>query len=250
MPSPASSTVRPRIALRILGEEIAAQAEVPAHTGTLDQLLPLMLTLDSAAIDVAVRRNPSGQAVSCAKGCSACCRAQPVPITPPEAYALWRIVEAMPEVRREEVLTIFAEREAQLEEAGLRDIFLREKPLTNAEHAKQAVAAYVQLKLACPFLVDDACSIHPQRPFVCRQYLVTSDPALCNDPLHEPVEVVPMPLQPAHAMLSVTDKFLGLTTGTIPLVLAMAYVARHRNTLEKQVNMKDALQHWMQQLAG
>jgi hypothetical protein len=154
----------------------------------------------------------------------------------------------MPEPQRQAVQATFAERDSQLAQAGIRDIFLRETPLTDAEHAKQAVEAYVQLKLACPFLVDDACSIHPQRPFVCRQYLVTSDPALCNDPLHEPVEVVPMPLLPAHAMLSATEKFLGLSTGTIPLVLAMAYVNKHRSSLEKQVNMKDALQHWIQQL--
>ncbi len=237
-------TIRPRIALRLLGEEIAAQAEVPAERGRLDQLLPLLLELDQAAIEVAVRKNPSGKAVSCAKGCSACCRAQPVPITPPEAYALSKLIDALPEPKQSTVKQRFAERVGALERAGLRDIFLREAPLESATQARQKVEQYVQLKLACPFLEDDACSIHPQRPFVCRQYLVTSDPVLCDDPLHNDVEVVPMPIQPAHAMLSMTERFLNLQTGTIPLVLALVYVEKYRQTLEQQVPMKDALQHW------
>jgi Fe-S-cluster containining protein len=243
------ATVRPRIALRLLGEEIAARVEVPAERGRLDQLLPLLLELDQAAIEVAVRKNPSGKAVSCAKGCSACCRAQPVPITPPEAYALSKLVEGLPEPRQSEVKQRFAERVIALDQAGLRQIFLREAPLESATQARQAVEQYVQLQLACPFLEDDACSIHPQRPFVCRQYLVTSDPALCDDPLHNDVEVVPMPMQPAHAMLSVTEQFLHLKTGTIPLVLALVYVEKHRQKLDQQVPMKEALQHWLMAVA-
>lgn len=241
-------TVRPRLSLRVLGETIAAEAPVPANTGRLDELLPLMLALDSAAIDVAVKKNPSGKAVSCAKGCAACCKAQPVPITPPEAYALWKMVQSLPAERRGALEVTFAEREAALDTAGIRSIFLRETPLQSAAEARQAVEAYVQLHLACPFLVNDACSIHPQRPFVCRQYLVTSSPVLCEDPLQQPVEVVPMPLRPAHAMLNTTEKYLGLKSGTIPLVLALAYVAKHQSALEQTVPMQESLQHWMKQL--
>jgi Fe-S-cluster containining protein len=245
-----TSTVRPRLSLRVLGETISAEAPVPAKTGRLDELLPMMLALDSAAIDVAVNKNSSGKPVSCAKGCAACCKAQPVPITPPEAYALWRIVQSLPAERRSVLEATFAEREAALEAAGLKNVFLRETTLGSAAEARQAVEAYVQLHLACPFLVDDACSIHPQRPFVCRQYLVTSSPALCEDPLHQPVEVVAMPLQPAHAMLTVTEKHLGLTTGTVPLVLALAYVRKHQAALEQLVPMKESLQAWMTALGS
>src|SRR5262245_722445 len=98
---PVMPVARPRIALKLLGEEVVAEADVPADRGRLDELLSFMLALDQAAIDVAVRKNPSGKSVSCAKGCSACCRAQPVPVTPPEAYALWKLVESLPASRRD-----------------------------------------------------------------------------------------------------------------------------------------------------
>jgi Fe-S-cluster containining protein len=238
------ATIRPRIALKLLGEEVAAVATVPAERGRLDQLLPLLLDLDEQAIELAVRKNQ--KPVSCAKGCSACCRAQPVPITPPEAYAIVRMIEMMLPERRQALEAVFAAREESLREAGLLNVFLRESKITSAEEARQSVERYFVLKLACPFLEDDACSIHPVRPFVCRQYLVTSDPKLCDDPLRNPVDVVPMPMRPAHAMLHVTEKLLGLHTGTIPLVLALAYVRQHRSTLEKQVPMKQAIETWLQ----
>src|SRR5690349_9284899 len=145
------SFARPRIALKLLGEEVAAEANVPASNGRLDELLPLLLQLDNAAIDVAVRKNPNGKPVSCAKGCSACCRAQPVPITPPEAYSLWKLVDALPEPRRTEVRERFAERVHRLEQAGLKSTFLRERPLDSADAARQAVERYVTLGLVCPF---------------------------------------------------------------------------------------------------
>lgn len=58
-----------------------------------------------------------------------------------------------------------------------------------------------------------------------------------------------MPMQPAHAMLSATEQFLHLKTGTIPLVLALVYVEKHHQALEQQVPMKEALQLWLKSVA-
>jgi Fe-S-cluster containining protein len=239
------NTTRARIALRILGEEVHGEAEAPSSAGRLDELLPLLWELDEAAIGVAVRKNPSQKRVSCAKGCSACCRAQPVPVTPPEAYALWKLVEALPEPKRRGVRQRFRENAERLEQNGMKAFFLREKAAESREAARAAVERYFALGLVCPFLEKDACGIHPVRPFVCRQYLVTSSPELCNDPLHQPVEVVPIPIRPAHAMLQVTEKFLQAPAATVPLVLALEFVEQHRQELEKRVPMKEAVQSWL-----
>lgn len=127
-------------------------------------------------------------------------------------------------------------------------IFPRETPLESAEQARHAVEQYVKLQLACPFLEDDARSIHPQRPFVCRQYLVTSDPALCDDPLHNDVEVVPMPMQPAHAMLSTTEQFLHLEDWNHPPGAGTGLCGASPE-LEQQVPMKEGLQFWLKAVA-
>ena len=49
-----------------------------------------------------------------------------------------------------------------------------------AEAAYRAFGlAWFQQGVPCPFLEEESCSIHPDRPLVCREYLVTSPPAAC-----------------------------------------------------------------------
>src|SRR5258708_30230816 len=90
-----------RLRLRILGEPLAIEAPGPPEHVRLDEVLPLLRAIDDRAVDLAVRRSEAkGKTVSCRKGCAACCRAQPVPVTPPEAYALLRLLGNPPPPRR------------------------------------------------------------------------------------------------------------------------------------------------------
>lgn len=242
---------RIELVLRIDGEPLPVSAPQPPARGRLDELLPAMQAIDNAAIGHAIRKaEAAGKQVTCAKGCSACCRAQPVPVTPPEAHALLLLVEAMPAARRREVEARFADRVARLREAGLADGFLHRDPALDADGARTLARDYFALGLVCPFLQDDACSIHPQRPFVCRQYLVTSDPALCADPFANPVEVVPMPVQAATAMLSAASQAMATPQHTVPLTLALEHARAHREALRQRVDAEPVFRHWLQALAS
>ena len=248
MPAPAR---RIELVLRIDGEPLRVSAPQPPGRARLDELLPAMQAIDNSAIDHAVRKaEASGAHVTCAKGCSACCRAQPVPVTPPEAHALLLLVEAMPVPRRREIEARFADRVARLRDAGLADAFLHRTPDLSPDSARTLARDYFALGLVCPFLVDDACSIHPQRPFVCRQYLVTSDPALCADPFENPVDVVPMPLQAATAMLSAASEAMGAPQHTVPLTLALEHARLHRDALRRRVDAEPVFRHWLQALSS
>lgn len=242
---------RIELVLRIDGDPLPVSAPQPPARGRLDELLPAMQAIDNAAIGHAIRKaEAAGKQVTCAKGCSACCRAQPVPVTPPEAHALLLLVEAMPAARRREVEARFADRVARLREAGLADGFLHRDPALDADGARTLARDYFALGLVCPFLQDDACSIHPQRPFVCRQYLVTSDPALCADPFANPVEVIPMPLQAATAMLSAASQAMAIPQHTVPLVLALEHARTHREALRQRVDAEPVFRHWLRALAS
>ena len=243
---------RIELVLRIDGEPLRVSAPQPPARARLDELLPAMQAIDNTAIDHAVRKAEAntGARVTCAKGCSACCRAQPVPVTPPEAHALLLLVEAMPAPRRREVEARFAERVARLRAAGLADAFLERDPHLSADGARTLARDYFALGLVCPFLDDDACSIHPSRPFVCRQYLVTSDPALCADPFANPVEVVPMPVQAATAMLAAASQAMDTPQHTVPLVLSLEYARLHRDALRRRVDAQPVLRHWLQALSS
>ena len=243
---------RIELVLRIDGEPLRVSAPQPPARARLDELLPAMQAIDNTAIDHAVRKAEAntGARVTCAKGCSACCRAQPVPVTPPEAHALLLLVEAMQAPRRREVEARFAERVARLRAAGLADAFLERDPHLSADGARTLARDYFALGLVCPFLDDDACSIHPSRPFVCRQYLVTSDPALCADPFANPVEVVPMPVQAATAMLAAASQAMDTPQHTVPLVLSLEYARLHRDALRRRVDAQPVLRHWLQALSS
>ena len=247
----ATNTRRIQLTLRIDGAPLAVDAPQPAAHGRLDELLPALHAIDNAAISHAVHTSEaSGGAVSCRKGCSACCRAQPVPVTPPEAFALLKLVEAMPPARRTEVESRFAERSRRLQDAGLTEAFLARDPGLGTQATRELAAAYFLLGLVCPFLEDDACSIHPQRPFVCRQYLVTSAPELCADPFANPITVIPMPVRAASAMLAVSESALGSYQHTVPLTLALEYARRHRDALSRQFDAEPLLRQWLQALVA
>lgn len=214
---------------RILDSVI--RVEAPPERARLDEILPALRALDDGFAAAAVRQN--GQPVSCAKGCSACCRIQAVPVTPVEAYALLLLVERLPEPRRSAVLSRFAASAARLHAAGLAEAFLEGRRPSSDEDAKAQARQYLDLGLVCPFLDHDVCSIYPARPFACREYFVTSANELCADPLLHPVKTVPAISDGGEANLSTAAAFMGREGYTIPLTLALIYATAHREELER-----------------
>jgi Fe-S-cluster containining protein len=157
--------------------------------------------------------------VTCAKGCGACCR-QIVPVSQAEARALGRLVAAMPEARRDHVRQRFRDALAALEVQGL----LAEVDAARATpgaSARDLGLRYFKAGVACPFLEDEACSIHPERPLACRQYLVTSPPAQCADPVPGSIVPVPVPSRPSTALLLADTAESGVPW--LPLVYALIY---------------------------
>jgi len=248
----ATSTRSVRLKLRISGEPVEIRAEVPQGQVRLDQVLPLLRQIDDAAIDRAVQQSETaGKPISCCCGCSACCRAQPVPVTPAEAYALWLLVQGLPEPRRSEVREKFADRARRIFDAGIADAYLNRDPNLTNEQAREIARRYFSLGLVCPFLAEDgACGIYTERPFVCRQYLVTSPAELCNNPFDNPVEVLPIPIAAAGAFRNVTTDFLGREQFTIPLTLALEYVERHREELERTFEARELTSRCVEAIAN
>jgi Fe-S-cluster containining protein len=166
-------------------------------------------------------------------------------VTPAETLALARQVQAMPAARQARVRARFADGVTRLRQAGLFDALIRDEPTTSPQQALTVNATYFGLGLACPFLEDGACSIHVDRPFVCRQYLVTSPATLCADPLNAPVAVVPMPLRPVGSMLNAATAVAGRPQLTVPLMLALVYAERHHEELQRTADARKTLAAWL-----
>jgi Fe-S-cluster containining protein len=249
MPKAARPSSAIRVVFTVNGRPVPVEARVPDRAVRFDELLPALRQMDDRLIDAAVAdREAAGERVSCSKGCSACCRTQPVPITPPETLALARLVDALPEPRQSAVRAAFAAAVTQLRTADIYDVYMRRDPAMTRETAIAAVRRYMTLALACPFLVDEACGIYADRPFVCRQYLVTSPPDLCAAPLDNPVRPVRAPAAFASAMLKASETLSGRATYTVPLVLALDYAAANRGELERTYDAKSGFGEVMKAL--
>lgn len=178
MAAEAHSTATLRLSvgdLRVVHPITVPSGPVPAA-----DVVPALQGLVNAVVTAA----EAGKAISCRKGCGACCR-QLVPVSRTEAERLLSTVAALPAERRAVLEGRFAAAEATLAAADLKE--------RKGRPDRELSTAYFALGIPCPFLEEESCSIHPDRPLVCREYLVTSPAELCAGPEQEGVTPVPVP---------------------------------------------------------
>jgi Fe-S-cluster containining protein len=207
-----------------IGEDLVdVSFRVPIEPCLPEELLPDVQRLADQIVDLA-SEHASGP-ISCSKGCGACCR-QMVPITPPEARHLASLVAAMPEEQRSRVLKRFEEARAQMEAAGLTPQgHPDEDPATYRNYG----LAYFRQGVPCPFLEDESCSIHPDRPLVCREYVVTSPPEFCALLGSGKVRQVPVPIR----LWSTFGRSASHGEFTwLPLIDALEYAEAHPGSAE------------------
>lgn len=158
---------------------------VPSGSVRAAAVVPALQGLVNAVVTAAeTRLEETGAAISCRKGCGACCR-QLVPVSRTEAERLLGVIEAMPAKRQRALKERFAAAATAIKAAGLDEKAGRSD--------RELSVGYFALGIPCPFLEEESCSIHPERPLVCREYLVTSPAELCAGPQQEGVTPVPVP---------------------------------------------------------
>ena len=173
---------------------IAYPITVPSAPVPAAEVVPALQGL----VDAVVSAAEMGKAISCRKGCGACCR-QLVPISRTEGERLLDLIERLPPARREAVVARFTAAAQSLTQAELAEALLdpaKRAGKTDREHSRsdrELSLAYFAQHIACPFLEEESCSIHRDRPLVCREYLVTSPAELCTGPTQEGVTPVAVP---------------------------------------------------------
>lgn len=213
---------------------IQTKVSVPAGPMQPVELLPVIQSFTDGVVSSAqqaVKR--AGIEVSCKKGCGACCR-HLVPISQIEAQRLRELVDAMPESRKTELLRRFQAAREKLERAGLLDRLRH--PERDTEQIRKAdrvvtqvgealYAEYFRLRIPCPFLEEESCSIYEDRPVTCRQYLVTSPAENCAQPLAE-IKSVELPLRPLEGLLRFANA-PDAPPAWVPLILALEWADAH-----------------------
>lgn len=207
-----------------LGEEtLNASATLPASRTNLTQLLPILQNLENAIVGrIAEEAAAAGSPVSCRAGCGACCR-QLVPVSFFEAEALSEWIGSLPEEQRVRLEERFHRALSALRDAGVIEKILDERWVTDGDLTTQLAVDYFHAGVACPFLENESCSIHPIRPLSCREYLVTSPPSLCQDPSTHQVSGVKLPFKMSRVLYSFGQEMEQDRRGWIPLVFLLAW---------------------------
>ncbi len=225
------------------------RGQVRVDTGPLSlaEMVPSALELTSVLANRANQKSArSGKPISCAKGCGACCR-QLVPLSVPEVFYLMDLVDAMEPIRRAAAMTRFEAIDSALEARSMIEPLLDMR--VGGDPFRSLNVAYFDMKMACPFLIDEACSIHPDRPVACREYSVTSDPRECHNPFVAGIDKVPMPLPLSASLAWLTSELLGQPPILVPLPMAPRFAATHAAWREQKWPGLELFQHFMK-IAG
>jgi len=242
-------TVTANIKLSGPSWNMAFKLTVPAGPTTLKELLPLAQKLSDAVVNATVQGiEQSGAKISCSKGCGACCR-QLVPISDVEARRIAELVQSLPEPQQTQVRARFDDAVRKFADAGLLEK-LRDPERWHREGYVPFGLEYFRQGVPCPFLVDESCSIHADRPITCREFLVTSPAIHCQNPTAETVKAVKLPLQVAQAVA----EFQLIETAPhlvqwVPLVLALEWGETHPDPPAIHTG-PELIDQLMQQLTG
>jgi Fe-S-cluster containining protein len=225
-------TERFEIALNTPAGRLTTAVEVPTGFVPVTAIVPLMRRLGEEAQALEERRiAESGKTISCRKGCAACCRMM-IPLSPPEAFALRDHVQLLPSERQQRIAERMALAKADLTSQGLwpQLVEIGETAHPPDDDALEPVnRAYYALRLPCPFLEDEVCSIYEHRPAACRELLVTSPAEWCQDLVTHPVQPLPVPVRMGPALGVLWGALTGSQARLIPLPVALEWAERHQH---------------------
>jgi Fe-S-cluster containining protein len=149
-----------------------------------------------------------------------------VPISETEARWIQEVVDRLPPEKQTQIRNRFAEARRRLAETGLLEKLLQRESWAEGEGWSIAMS-YFRLGIPCPFLENEACSIHPDRPVKCREYLVTSPAEHCRAPTAETIRPVELPFQMWTALARLENASPNKKIRWVPLILALEWADAH-----------------------
>jgi len=226
-------TKRLNLSINTTSGELQAQVDVPTSFIPITDIVPVVRSLgeQAQALEISTTLH-AGEKISCQKGCGACCQRIMVPVAPPEAFALAKTLEGLPQDHRARIEHRLAETRERLHAAGLLPLLqeLSESHNQKTDSDLDPInRAYYALRLPCIFLENDACSIYEHRPAACREYLVTSPAELCQDTEKNPVKVLHISLRAGTVLGILWAELTGGPIRLMPLPVAFEWAKKHQD---------------------
>lgn len=227
------------IGITVQDQPLNFEVTVPADPVKITRMLPIFQQMTNTMVGLGIKAAESdGRSISCKAGCGACCR-QPVPITEAEIFHLAELVEQMEEPRRSDVKKRFADAVDHFTQMGWFENVSKCAEMVSNGHTEEGHKRLIELvdqyfveNINCPFLVDDACSVHRSRPLACREYLVTSPAEYCDHPDPVNIEMVEMLFQPSKIVSKISSTGLFADEGIITLIKAIEFAAAKKESTQ------------------
>jgi Fe-S-cluster containining protein len=236
------------VGLNVGGRQLQMEMTVPSTPIHPKRMLPILQQMTNSFVDIAVEEDRAeGYTVSCKAGCGACCR-QLVPISEIEARNLSDLVAAMPEPRQSEIRRRFDEAIKKFEEVDMLEP-LRDPNRFTDKTIRDMGIAYFAVGVPCPFLEEESCSIHPDRPLACREYLVTTPPENCKRPTADSIRQIEIPAKVSNAVIRLSEQGNSRFIPYVPMILALEWVEEHEDTMPLQTG-PEILKHVLENLSG
>lgn len=226
-----------QITLSVNGAPLEMQMTVPAKPVKPQRMLPIFQQVTNSFTELGVKAvEDENQHISCQKGCSACCR-QPVPLAEIEAYQIAELVENLPEPRRSNVKKRFDEAAKHFRELGW---FEKLENCKEKEEIEKTVLEYFFEGVECPFLEEESCSIHQNRPIGCREYLVISPAENCSKPTAQTVRLIKLPLKASDGVRPIGRSENLKRMNFVPFVLALEWAEKYPESFAEKTG-----EQWM-----
>lgn len=203
---------------------VQAQVELPNGPLRLVELAYRMLNISSSVAQIGAEAvKQLGYELSCGRGCGYCCR-QMVPFSPPEASMIAELLASMPAKMRRRLEERFISAELKIEESGLSaKLRAYQNGELNAEGEKALSKAYFNLRIPCPFLENESCTIYSYRPSMCREYMVVSPKEYCRDPFEKDINKIPISIRLSEALTWLWSTALDQEPVLVPGILCLKF---------------------------
>lgn len=222
-----------KVTLSLFGEPIEMEMTVPAQPVKPARMLPIFQAITSSFIELGANSiKEEGKEISCKAGCGACCR-QPVPLAEIEAFQIAELVENMPEPRRSRIKRKFDDGVRHFHENRWFEK-MEQFPRLSAKERFKLVMEYFYEGVPCPFLEDESCSIHPDRPLSCREYLVTSPAENCSRPTADTVNRVEFVFKPMLSVLEISKTRNMKNNSFVTMIQALEHAEKFKDISEEK----------------
>jgi Fe-S-cluster containining protein len=197
---------------------------------SLEDLVPAARRMaDRLVGQVVAALEANGQSLSCCAKCAACCEYL-IPVSPPEAIAIWQDLLHLPGPQREQLVSRFLEIMHRVDASPPPDL----TGLTEAQLLQTLSDWYSSLDSPCPLLEEGLCSIYEHRPLVCRECLSVYPASFCAQPLASRGQRVPLPFSIAEVLYETTGLMLAREPESVILSALPSWIdgpsERYENT--------------------